>query len=67
MTREPTPTAPIPLTTSTAAQRLQRSEATVRAMAIRGELAVLATLPDGTRLFDPQEVERVAQKLRAAP
>jgi hypothetical protein len=53
-------------TTSGVARRLERSEAWVRKLADSGTLPVAARLPDGTRLFDPAVVERVARELGAA-
>ncbi len=54
---------PAPLTTASVARRLSVSEGTVRGWVRGGRLSTVATTESGVRLFDPQEVDRLAQQI----
>lgn len=53
----------VPLTTSSAARRLKRSEGTVRNWVRDGRLRPIATTESGVRLFDPVEIDKLALAL----
>jgi hypothetical protein len=53
------------ITTSVVARELERSEAAVRKLADAGSLPVVARLSDGTRLFDPADVQRLRTERQA--
>ena len=55
-----------PLTTSGVARRLERSEQTVRSWVRSGRLHPVAVTASGINLFDPRDIDRVAQELAAA-
>ena len=53
---------PTYLTTTSAARRVDRSEATIRNWTKAGHLTPVTTTPSGVRLYDPADVDRAAAK-----